>query len=155
LAANNLGNLVQNGSFELGLLAWQADNALSVKGNSHTGSYRAVLGGTNQLQASLLQDIKVSRKRFYILSLFAGADGMAGDLHIKLTWLDKRGSEIGIGLNFDVSGSSLTPNPLWSYFVELTGRSPEDAKYARLSIAKDLGGYISLDDILFYEQKSE
>ncbi|HEX3015061.1 MAG TPA: hypothetical protein VHQ46_01540 [Desulfobacteria bacterium] len=146
------GNLVQNASFELGLLAWQSENVISVKGSSHTGAYRAVLGGTNQLQATLSQDIRIFRKRHYLLSFFAVGDGIASDLHLKLVWLDKRGSELGIGLNFDIPGKSITPLPLWSFFVELTGRSPEEARYARLIFTKDLGGFISLDDLLFYEQ---
>lgn len=153
--ATRTGNLLQNGSFELGLLAWRCENVLSVKGGSHTGLYRAVLGGTNQLQSSLVQDIRVSRKRVYLFSLFAYADGIAGNLHIKLNWLDKRGSVLGVGLNFDIPGSSLCSQPFWSYFIELTGRSPEETRYARLQISKDLGGLVSIDDILFYEQNAQ
>ncbi len=149
---NGKGNLIQNGSFELGLLAWQFENVISVKGSSHTGMYRAILGSANQLQASLSQDIKVSRKRCYAFSMFANANGIAGDVHIKISWLDKRGMEIGLGLGFDIPGSSLPSDPVWSYYIELTGRSPEEVRYARLSIAKDLGGFVSLDDLLFFEQ---
>ncbi len=146
------GNLMLNGSFELGLVAWENENVLAVKGNSHTGSYKAVLGGTNQLQASLTQDIKVSRKRIYFLCLFASATGTAGDVHIKLEWLNKRGAKLGIGLNFDIPGRSISPQPIWTFYIDITGKSPDEARFGRLTISKDLGGFVDLDDIMFYEQ---
>ncbi|HZW82530.1 MAG TPA: hypothetical protein VFF14_03795 [Candidatus Deferrimicrobium sp.] len=147
-----LGNLMKNGSFELGLLAWQSENVVTTKGNSHTGVNRAMLGGANQLPASLSQDIRIAHKRSYLLSLFACASGTPGDLHIKLVWLNKRGAELGVGLNFDISGNSFTPHPNWSYYIDITGRSPDEARLARLIISKDAGGIIILDDIMFYDQ---
>lgn len=148
------GNLVQNGSFELGLLAWQYENVLSAKGNSHTGTYRAVLGGEGEQQSALFQNIKISHNRCYILSLFACSEESSGDLHIKLIWLDKKGADIGAGISFDVPSSNLSTFPIWTYFVELSGKSPDDARYARLSITKDPGGCVSLDDIILYQQKA-
>jgi hypothetical protein len=152
LMGSKLGNLIKNGSFELGLLAWKSENVTTTKGNSHTGVNRAVLGGANQLHASLSQDIKIVRKHSYLLSLFACASGTPGNLHIKLVWLDKRGAELGMGLNFDISGKSFPPHPTWSYYIDITGRSPDEARLARLIISKELGGIINLDDIMFYDQ---
>jgi len=150
---NYQGNLVHNGGFELGLLSWECENVTCISGNPHTGLCSALLGTEAEQSASLVQNIKVSHNRCYLLSFFTSSKGNSGDLYIKVTWLDKKRHKIGMGIDFEIPGVSIASAPLWSYFVELSNNTPEECRYARICISKDGGEPVRMDDIIFYQQK--
>lgn len=155
-------NLIQNPSFESGLLNWTSTNVVaSDTANSHSGLLSAQMGagGNNALAATLFQDVPVLPWRYYVLVFsVAGNWDAPADMQVTVDWLDSAGAVIGSGLSFSIQQFAIGNASVgeWNTYVMETSQAPWAARGGRILFTKapnpaDPNNFVAVDDVTFTE----
>ncbi len=151
-------NLVVNPSFGDSLNGWTPVNTeLRILGNNiYEGREDALVP---EIGGSLVQDVCVPQAAGHCFLFNCGLAFRAladnpdfGTMLIKVIWLNKDGSEIGLGLSLI---SRVRPfgevDPHWLVYTGFTEPAPKDTAAARLQFSKTsgVGGIIEIDKLVF------
>lgn len=132
-------NLIQNPSFEMGLLDWRFVNASIADDNPLEGTAVARLGPG---VSSLFQDVDTCnlRKPTFLLSFAVEApDGLPGNLSVQVQWVDCDCKVLGLGLCLFIPSRTIFDQDGWLTIVAATERAPSNTEAVRITFSKSAG----------------
>lgn len=153
LARTYTTNLVQNPSFENGLIGWTTVNTTAAASNqAYEGNNVAQMGESGGV---LFQDVPIRNApgRCFLFNCGVGCGGGIfpdGNILIKILWLDANGREIGLGLSLVDPLSNLLGSQ-WLIYTGITEPAPPGTAAARILFTKSegaTGGTIDIDKVV-------
>lgn len=137
-------NLIQNPSFESGLIDWNSFQTSIITpdpNNAYEQEKYAKMGTSG----FLIQDVSLDRQGCcYLFSFGCRSTSGYSNLLAEVRWLDVKGNEIGLGLNLIVTERSSS----WIPYYGVTEPAPPGAVRAKVLFSLQ-GGIIELDQIVF------
>lgn len=155
LARVSTPNLVQNPSFKNGLSGWTTVNtAAFITDLAYEGKEVARVGDGGGL---IFQDVPITLAAGHCFVLNFGLGYrrpdttiFSGHMLVKVIWLDKSGSDFGLGLSLFIPG--FAPNRgQWLVYTGITEPAPQGAVTARIQFTKfsgGTGGVIDIDKVV-------
>ena len=139
-------NLIQNPSFETGLLNWKFVNVVVASDLPYEGAAVARMGaGTSTLFQDVL--IKQFRRPSFRLSFgLAAPEGPPGNITANVQWLDECCRVIGNALCLNIPGITIFEQEGWLPYSVVTDAAPPGASFARVIFSKSATG--AEDDFL-------
>lgn len=129
-------NLIQNPSFETGLLNWKFSNVDIAADDPLEGAAVARMG---EGVANLFQDIFIGRLRRPSFSLSFGVaapEDEPGNLSVNVQWLDDCCRLIGNGLALLIPSETIFDQDGWLTLSAVTELAPPNTAFARILFSK-------------------